>query len=82
MILNFSVFLTNRNGAPIVSESIPAVNFGNITLAAFIHVDPSSGVKGRRIVTKDICAICYETEEIVQIDEIRKKRDVGGKNPL
>jgi len=33
-------------------------------------------------VTKDICAICYETEEIVQIDEIRKKRDVGGKNPL
>ena len=37
MILNFSVFLTNRHGAPIVSESIPAVNFGNITLAAFIR---------------------------------------------
>jgi len=46
------------------------------------YYNPSSGVKGGRIVTKDICAICYETEEIVQIDEIRKKRDVGGKNPL
>ena len=46
------------------------------------YYNPSSGVKDRHIVTKNICAICYETEEIVQADEIHKKRDVRGKNPL
>ena len=34
------------------------------------------------IVTKDICAIRYESEDIVQAEEIRNKRDIGGKNPL
>ena len=46
------------------------------------YYKPSSGVKGGCIVTKDVCAIYYETEEIVQADEIRKKRDVAGKNLL
>ena len=33
-------------------------------------------------MTEDICAICYERQGIVQADEICKKRDIGGKNPL
>ena len=39
-------------------------------------------MKGGRIVTDDICAICYENVDIVSADEIRKERDIGGKNPL
>ena len=46
------------------------------------YYNPSSGVNGGRIVTEDICAICYESEDIVQTEEIRKKRDIGGENPL
>ena len=46
------------------------------------YYNPKSGVKGSRIVTKDICAICYGDDDIVSADEIRKKRDIGGKNPL
>ena len=42
----------------------------------------ASGVKGGRIVTKDVCAICYETDNIVLANEIRQKRNMGGKNPL
>ena len=45
------------------------------------YYNPSAGVKCGHIVTKDICAICYETERNVEADEIRKERDVGGKNP-
>ena len=43
---------------------------------------PNAGLKGVRILTADICAICYDTEDIVSTDEIWKERDMGGKNPL
>ena len=33
-------------------------------------------------MTKDICTICHEIEEIFQADEISKKRDGAGMNPL
>ena len=33
-------------------------------------------------MTEDICAICYEREGIVQVDEIKKKQDMGGNNHL
>ena len=46
------------------------------------YYNPKAGVKGGRIVTADICAICYESDDIVSADEIRKSRDIGGKNPL
>ena len=46
------------------------------------YYNPKLGVKGGRIVTKDICAVCYEDDDIVSEVEIRKKRNIGGKNPL
>ena len=46
------------------------------------YYNPSSRVKRGRIVTEDICAICYNRRGIVQADEIRNKRDIGGKNLL
>ena len=46
------------------------------------YYNPKYGVKGNRIVTEDICAICYEDEDIVSAEEICDKRDVGGKNQL
>ena len=46
------------------------------------YYNPTTGLKGGRILTLDICAICYDTEDIVSADEIRKVRDMGGKNPL
>ena len=46
------------------------------------YYNPKTGVLGGRIVTEYICAICYEREDIVQADEIRKKRNIRGKNPL
>ena len=46
------------------------------------YYNPTTGVKGGRILTVDICAICYNKDDMVKVDEIRKKRDVGGKNPL
>ena len=30
-------------------------------------------------MTDDICAICYN---IVSVDEIKRRRNIGGKNPL
>ena len=42
----------------------------------------TGGLKGGRILTPDICAICYDTDDIVSADEICKERDMGGKNPL
>lgn len=46
------------------------------------YYNPNAGLKGGRILTEDRCAICYTAEDIVSADEIRKKRDLGGKNPL
>ena len=49
-----------------------------------IYYNPSSDVNGGWIVTEDIHAICYESEDIVlvQAEEIRSKQDIGGENPL
>ena len=46
------------------------------------YYNPKTGAKGDRIVTEDICSICYESEDIVSAEEIRNKREIGGKNPL
>lgn len=40
------------------------------------------GARGGRIVTTDVCAICYSQHDIVSAEEIKTRRDVGGKNPL
>lgn len=49
------------------------------------YYNPTSGTKGGRIITNDICSICYDSCENgnkVSPDEIVKERDVGGKSPL
>ena len=33
-------------------------------------------------MTVDICDICYEKEDIVQADKIKKNQDIGDKIPL
>lgn len=43
---------------------------------------PNTGTKGGRILTLDICSICFSDTPIVPVDEIRTKRDLEGKNPL
>ena len=47
-----------------------------------IYYNPDTGTKGGRIVTKDICAVCYVDDDLVSPDEIKRSQDVGGKNPL
>ena len=47
--------------------------------------EPNTGGRGGRRVTsveRNICAICYVTDEILSKDEIRQGRDLGGKTPL
>ena len=39
-------------------------------------------MKGGRIVTKDICAICYVNADIVSPEEMIANCDLGGKSPL
>ena len=46
------------------------------------YYNPTTGLKGGRILTPDICAICYDMDEIVSVDEIRREKNIGGKNPL
>jgi hypothetical protein len=46
------------------------------------YYNPATGLKGGRIVTEDVCAICYGNADIVSSEEIRKERNIGGKNPL
>ena len=46
------------------------------------YYNPSTSVKGWYSVTEDIYAICYATQVIVQANEIRIKRDIGGENHL
>lgn len=46
------------------------------------YYNPATGLKGKRILTPDICAICYDMGDIVSADEIRKEKNIGGKNPL
>ena len=47
------------------------------------YYNPSTGTKGGRIVTEDICAVCYVNADLVSPNQIRKERhDIGGKTPL
>ena len=46
------------------------------------YYNPQTGTKGGRIVTKDICALCYVSDDLVSPNEIMKTRDIGGKVPL
>mmetsp|Transcript_14019 Transcript_14019/g.30519 ORF Transcript_14019/g.30519 Transcript_14019/m.30519 type:complete len:236 (-) Transcript_14019:86-793(-) len=45
--------------------------------------NPNTGTKGGRIVTKDICAVCYVNDDLVTPNEMIKSLDLlGGKAPL
>lgn len=46
------------------------------------YYNPNSGTKGGRIVTEDICAVCYATGDLVTPDEMKRSLDLGGKTPL
>mmetsp|Transcript_29715 Transcript_29715/g.62511 ORF Transcript_29715/g.62511 Transcript_29715/m.62511 type:complete len:139 (-) Transcript_29715:48-464(-) len=48
----------------------------------FCGIMPNMGTKGGRILTLDICSICFSDTHIVPVDRIRTKRDLEGKNPL
>eukprot|EP00957_Ditylum_brightwellii_P206281 15347680-Ditylum_brightwellii.AAC.1 len=40
------------------------------------YYNPKKGIKGGRIVTEDICAICYNKDDIVSADEIRANYNI------
>ena len=42
----------------------------------------TTGLKGGRIVTENVGAICYGNTDIAAVEGIRNKRNMGGKNPL
>ncbi len=46
------------------------------------YYNPTTGLKGGRIVTEDVCTICFGNTDMVPVEEIRRERNVGGKNPL
>ena len=46
------------------------------------YYNPATDTKGGRVVTNDICAICYIVDDLLSPNEIRKLKDVGGKTPL
>ena len=46
------------------------------------YYNPTAGLRGGRIVTEDICAICFGNDDIVSVEEIKRKRNIGGKRPL
>ena len=46
------------------------------------YYNPNTGTKGGRIITKDICAICYINADIVSTDEMISNCNLGGKTPL
>jgi len=46
------------------------------------YYNPNTGTKGGRIVTEDICAICYINDDIVSTNEMIANRNLGGKTPL
>ena len=41
-----------------------------------------NSTRGKRVTTEEVCAMCYFPGNIVSREEIIRKRDVGGKNPL
>ena len=38
--------------------------------------------KGGRLVMGDICKICYSFQDVLSDAEIKRSRNIGGKNPL
>ena len=38
--------------------------------------------KGIRLVTGNICEICYSFQDVLSDDEIKRSHNIGGKNPL
>lgn len=47
------------------------------------HLDgKKSKNRGDRLVTEDVCAICYSFEDKLLGDNIEKNCDIGGNNPL
>jgi hypothetical protein len=42
----------------------------------------NDATRGGRILTTDVCAICYNTEDVISASEIKKRRNLQGKNPL
>lgn len=46
------------------------------------YYNPNTGTKGGRIVTKNICAVCYVDDDLIAPNQIKQLRDVGGKTPL
>ena len=57
-----------------------AIRCGQPIEAAYYN--PTTGTKGGRIVTDDICSVCYVDADLATPDEIRSKCDLGGKTPL
>ena len=45
-------------------------------------LQPNSGTQGGRVVTEDICAVCYATCDPVTPDETKRSLDLEGKTPL
>jgi len=41
-----------------------------------------TGSKGRRITMDDICALCYEREDLHSVTELITRCDLGGEVPL
>ena len=41
-----------------------------------------NGSKGSRLVTVNICAICYSFQYVLSYAEIKRSRNIGGNNPL
>ncbi len=46
------------------------------------YYNPSTRTKGGRMFTVDICARCYGDQDLVDVNEIIAKYDLGGKTPL
>jgi hypothetical protein len=42
----------------------------------------NDATRGSRILTTDVCAICYNTEDVILVGEIKKRKNLQGKNPL
>ena len=42
----------------------------------------TNATSGLRFLTDDVCAICFIRDDLVPAEEIRQKRDTGGKNPF
>lgn len=43
---------------------------------------PDNAANRGRLITDDVCAMCFSDDDIVSRDEIIAKRDIGGHNPL